>query len=80
MILRYIRWAISPNAIEIKPHVFAAVALDLGISRHAPFPGQIKTTLGNGQPFDLIEHDHYVASYHQRGGVAGLIVERSMEP
>jgi len=66
------------NASEIKPHVFAVEAVDLGIGPTDPFPKSIRTTMGNGRDFCLIEHDADSACYHQLGGVAGLTVEREL--
>jgi len=62
------------NAIEVSIHQFAADASDLRIQPYGGWPTQMKTNIGNGQPFILRAAGATEARYVQSAGCVELTV------
>lgn len=65
--------ATHDNCEETQVHRFCTDQHALGLGPQ-DWPDQIKTTLGNGQPFLLKRKEVYVAEYHQGNGCISLRV------
>jgi hypothetical protein len=64
----------AENTTPIGDNVFGADAIELGLDVGAPWPAELRTTLGNKKPLVKTASTKERASYRQKGGPVYLNV------